>query len=69
LQSDEVIPDGRGNKQFMPQLPVFLVGAVQTVFVHLANGDRMTHAFGAPTPEAVVGVEASTTNSILPDFL
>jgi hypothetical protein len=62
LKRDEVIPHGGRDQQLVPQLPILLVSAVQTVFVQLANGDRIAHAFGAPTPEAVVGVDASTTN-------
>jgi hypothetical protein len=62
LQRDEVIPHGGRDQQLVPQLPILLVSAVQTVFVQLANGDRIAHAFGAPSPEAVVGVDASTTN-------
>jgi hypothetical protein len=62
LKRDEVIPHGGRDQQLVPQLPIFLVSAVQSVFVHLANGVRIAHAFGAPSPEAVVGVDASTTN-------
>jgi hypothetical protein len=46
----------------MPQFPIFLVGAVQTIFIQLIDRARIAHAFGAPPPEAVVGVQASTTN-------
>jgi hypothetical protein len=62
LKGNEMIPDRRSDKQLVPQLPIFPVGAVQSVLVYLAYYSRMTHAFGAPAPEAVVGVEASTTN-------
>ena|SRR5690606_39096596 len=51
LERDEVIPHRRRNKQLMPQLPIFLVSAVQTVLVHLANSDRIAHALTAPLSE------------------
>jgi hypothetical protein len=44
LQGNEVIPRRRGDKEFVSQLPVLLIDAVQTVFIHLADGDRITHA-------------------------
>jgi hypothetical protein len=62
LQNNEVIPYRRRSKQLVPQLPILLVSALQTVFVQLANYRRMVHAFGVLSPEAVVGVQASTTN-------
>jgi len=49
LEGDEVIPHRRRNKQLMPQLPIFLVGAEKSVFVHLVKGDRIAHAFDALT--------------------
>jgi hypothetical protein len=48
LQSDALIPHGRRDQQLVPQLLVFLVGALPTVFVPLSNRDRIGHAFGAP---------------------
>jgi hypothetical protein len=51
LERDEVIPHRRRNKQLMPQLSIFLVSAVQTVLVHLANSDRIAHALTAPLSE------------------
>jgi len=49
LEGDEVIPHRRRDKQLMPQLPIFLVSAEKSVFVHLVKGDRVAHAFDALT--------------------
>jgi hypothetical protein len=44
LQGDEMIPDGGGDKEFMPQLLVLLVAAVQTILVGFADFDYACHA-------------------------
>jgi hypothetical protein len=41
LQGDEVVPDGRRDKYLVSQLAVFLVAAIQAVFVRFPNFDRI----------------------------
>jgi hypothetical protein len=44
LKRDEVVPDGGGDKDFVPQFAIFFVAAVQAVLVGFANRARLTHA-------------------------
>ena len=47
LKGNEVIPHGRGDKEFVPQLAIFLIAAVQSIFVCAPNFAFTCHALTA----------------------
>src|SRR5258706_928510 len=52
LQSDEVVPNRGCHKYLVSQPTIFLIAAIQAVFVHLTNFGRIAHALALLTPQA-----------------
>jgi hypothetical protein len=62
-----VIPNRGRDKQLMPQFSIFLVTAVQAIFIVFVNRDILSHAL-IPTDWRVGGNVRSATNTfIVPD--